>query len=119
MTNGVKEEDLGGPAEIYIQFACVETQDWQTLAKDERMIITTTDRTGKYGKPMPITRGVFEQTFFPAASGIFQKRVRVILHLRSQTAELIVLNAKGQETGRKYNVGIKTLQENFQPEHNA
>jgi len=116
MTNSVEEETLGEPAKIYTQFACVETSDWQKLPKDERMFITTTDGTGKYGKRMPITKGVFEQTFFPAASGIFQKRVRVILHLKSQTAELIVLNAQGQETGRKYNVGIKALRENFQPD---
>jgi hypothetical protein len=119
MINSAKEEDSGGPAEIYTQFACVETQDWQTLPKGERIMITTTDKTGKYVKSTPITRGVFEQTFFPAASGIFQKRVRVILHLESQTAELIVLDAQGRETGRKYNVGINTLRENFQPEHNA
>ncbi|OGY42463.1 MAG: hypothetical protein A2Y67_00305 [Candidatus Buchananbacteria bacterium RBG_13_39_9] len=119
MTNSVKEEDSGGQAEIYTQFACVETSNWQTLPKGERMMISTTDRTGKYGKPMPITRDVFEQTFFPAAAGIFQKRVRVVLHLEIQTAELIVLDAQGRETGRKYNVSIKTLQENFQPDNNA
>ncbi|MCX6743363.1 MAG: hypothetical protein NT116_03970 [Candidatus Parcubacteria bacterium] len=104
-----------GSTNIYMQYASVETEDWESLPDDSRIEVCTTDSSGQYGKPMPINKKSFKESFFPVANNIFQRKVRVKINKESGTVELVVLDQSGQETTKKFNVSLKNLSQNYQP----
>jgi len=110
---------LGGSSNKFVQFASVETENWEKLDKETKIKVSLTDKDGKYSKALPITVEVFRQTFFPVADGVWKKTVKVRFDEKAKLAELTILDQNGKETNKKNSIAIRVLKQNFMPEENS
>lgn len=107
--------NLHGEAELFEQFAMIETDDLSLLPDSAMIMVAITDCNGKFGKSLPFYKKDFLAMFFETTGKIYCCRVRAVIHKESNLAELYVLNQKGEETGKIIRTSPGRLHKTFQP----
>ena len=116
---GKKAEGLlGEPAEgeIWHQFACVQTDNWQKRPKQEKIEVLLTDGHGRFAYTVQMQISDFLRIFVENQGGIFEKRVQILAVNQDRSVQYAILDTNGR-TFRECTTKIEQVWRDFMPKN--
>ncbi|MBD3359683.1 MAG: hypothetical protein GF365_03180 [Candidatus Buchananbacteria bacterium] len=112
---------LGAPnvGEIWLQFANVETENWQEMKADATLKVSLTDHDGAFEEAISMSKEMFTKYYRPVPENdsLFQRTFKITSILPEESAAWVIhLDSLSQPLGLdEQRMSLRIIEANFQP----